>query len=308
MHPPRSHTSLRRSLALLLLAAASLHAWNRDGHKTVAWIAYRHLSPGVKVQVDSILQNHPGYSSWTSDLPAGADPGLEAFLHSSYWPDEIKSAPTMWDDLARAAQPTPLLPGFPDMKMHKNWHYINVPYAASGHTGGEPDPVNIVAQLAALRTQPLSAYNLAWLVHLVGDVHQPLHCVSRFTGNHRNETTGQDRGDLGGNLFQIDDPAKNLHALWDNALGTINSRTEFVNTAASLPATADSVVRLDTNSWVEEGVALAKSLVYTVGDDAAGSSPPKITPAYRSALQQAARERIASAGYRLAALLNARLQ
>lgn len=299
---------MRPALALLLLAATSLPGWNRDGHKTVAWIAYQHLSPEVKVQVDSILQNHPDYSSWTKDLPAGADRGLEAFLHSSYWPDEIKGDPRMWDDLAREPHPTPPLPGFPDMKMHKNWHYTNVPYVASGQTGVEPDRVNIVERLAALRTQPLSAYNLAWLIHLVGDVHQPLHCVARFSGHHRNETTRQDRGDLGGNLFQIDDPAKNLHALWDNALGATDSRLEFVNTAASLSATGDSIVRLDTNSWVEESVKLAKSLVYTVGADADNSSPPKISPEYRSALQKAARERIASAGYRLAAILNARLQ
>ncbi len=301
-------SSVRRALAILLFAATSLHAWNRDGHKTVAWIAYQHLSPGVRDQVDAILRNHPDYSSWTSNLPAGADPGLEAFLHSSYWPDEIKGDPRLWDDLARDSQPTPLLPGFPDMKMHKNWHYVNVPYVAAGQSGTEGDPANIVARLAALRTQPLSAYNLAWLVHLVGDVHQPLHCVARFTGHHRNENTGRDRGDQGGNLFLIDDPAKNMHALWDNALGATDSRTEFVNTAAGLSATADSVVRLDANSWVEESVELAKKLVYTIGDDAAGSSPPKISPEYRLALQSAARERIAKAGYRLAALLNDRLQ
>ena len=300
MRPRRAPSSVRRGLALLVLTAISLPAWNRDGHKTVAWIAYRHLSPGVKVRVDSILQNHPDYSTWTGDLPPGADLGLEAFLRSSYWPDEIKGDSRFWDELARDTYPTPLLPGFPDMKMHKNWHYINVPYLAGLETGFEPDGVNIVERLAALRTQPLSAYNMAWLVHLVGDVHQPLHCVNRFTGHHRN-------GDQGGNLFHIDDPAKNLHTLWDNALGTTDSRTEFVNTATSLPATADSVVRLDTNSWVEESVELAKNLVYTIGDDAAGGSPPKVTTEYRSALHQAARERIASAGYRLAAILNDRL-
>ena len=299
---------MRRSLVLLLLTAISLPAWNRDGHKIVAWIAYQHLSPEVKAQVDSILQNHPDYPTWTKDLPPTADLGLEAFLHSSYWPDQIKSDPRLWDDLVRNGHATPLLPGFPDMKTHKNWHYTDVPYLASGQTGIVPDPINIVGRLAALRTEPLSAYNLAWLVHLVGDVHQPLHCVSRFTGHHRNEPAGIDRGDLGGNLFQIDDPAKNLHSLWDGALGTTESRTEFVATAASLSATADSVVLLDTNSWVEESVGLAKNLVYKIGDDTENSIRPKVTAEYRSALQKASRERIALAGYRLAAILNARLQ
>ncbi|MEP6536495.1 MAG: S1/P1 nuclease, partial [Bryobacteraceae bacterium] len=163
-------------------------------------------------------------------------------------------------------------------------------------------------RLAALRAEPLSAYNMAWLVHLVGDIHQPLHCVARFTGRHLNENTGRDIGDQGGNLFLIDDSAKNLHALWDNALGATDSRLDFVKTAASLATTADLVARLDTASWVEESVDLAKSLVYTIGDDAGKSSPPRVTPEYRAALQKAAQERIAAAGYRLAALLNARLQ
>jgi len=295
-------------LALLLLAATSLNAWNRDGHMTVAWIAYQHLSPPVKAQVDSILQNHPDYVTWTRDLPAGADRGLEAFLHSSYWPDEMRGDTRLWDNLGKEIHPTPLLPGFPDMKVHKDWHFINVPIVAAGQTGVPSGGVNIVERLAAFQAEPLSAYNLAWLVHLVGDVHQPLHCVARFTGRHLSETTGRDVGDLGGNLFQIDDPAKNLHSLWDRALGTTDSRPEFVNTAASLSATADSVARLDTASWVEESVELAKNLVYKIGDDAGNSSPPSVTPEYRAALQKAARERIAAAGYRLAALLNARLQ
>src|SRR5439155_20249015 len=132
------------------------------------------------------------------------------------------------------------------------WHYTNVPYVTSGKPGPPPESTNIQERLAALRTEPLSAYNLAWLIHLVGDVHQPLHCVSRFTGSHLDETTHADRGDLGGNLFKLDDPAKNLHSLWDDALGSTNSRAEFENTAASLMASADSVVHLDTNSWVEE--------------------------------------------------------
>lgn len=295
-------------LALLLLAATSLNAWNRDGHKAVAWIAYQHLSPPVKAKVNSILQNHPDYSVWTRDLPPGADCGLEAFLHSSYWPDELKGDPRFWDDLAREIHPTPLLPGFADMKMHKDWHFINMPFVAAGQSGRDAGLVNIVERLAALRAEPLSPCSLAWLVHLVGDIHQPLHCVSRFTGRHLSDTTGKDRGDLGGNLFQLDDPAKNLHALWDNVLGATDSRTDLVNTAASLPASADVVVRLDTNSWVKESVELAKKLAYTIGDDAGNSSPPRVIPEYRAALQKAARERIAAAGYRLAALLNDRLQ
>jgi hypothetical protein len=274
----------------------------------VAYVAYQHLSPEVKVQVDAILKQHPDYETWVKDLPFDADRGLEAFLQSSYWPDQIKGDPRFWDDLVHGAQPTPQLPGFPDMKMHKNWHYTNVPYITNGQAGKAAEVPNIWVRINELRHEPLSAYNMMWLVHLVGDIHQPLHCVARFSGHHLDDITKRDRGDLGGNLVQLDDPAKNLHALWDDALGKNDSRAELSATAASLTAPADSVVRLDTNSWVEESVQLAKDLVYSIGPDADGSPVPTVPPAYRSALQKVARERIGLAGYRLAAILNNRLQ
>jgi hypothetical protein len=60
----------------------------------------------------------------------------------------------------------------------------------------------------------LKSYDLAWVLHLVGDIHQPLHAVSRFT--HQ-----LPQGDLGGNRVRLCDPAcrQELHFVWDQALG-----------------------------------------------------------------------------------------
>ncbi len=274
----------------------------------VAYVAYQHLSPEVKVQVDSILKTHPDYESWVNGMPDGADRGLEAFLRSSVWPDQIKGDSRFWDDGFRDPHPTPQLPGFPDMKMHKNWHYTDLPYIASGQAGMEPDVRNIWSRLDALRNEPLTPYNLAWLVHLIGDIHQPLHCVSRFSGRHLDEITKRDRGDQGGNLFVIEDPAKNVHKLWDDALPKINSGAELAAIAGGLTAPADPVIRLDTNSWVAESVQLAKSVVYSLGPDAPNMPAPSVPAEYRAQLLKTAKERIGLAGYRLAAILNNRLQ
>ena len=286
---------------LILLSASSVFGWNRDGHIEVAWIAYQHLSPEAKTQVDAILKTHPDYDSWMKEVPSGADRSLEAFLHCSYWPDLLRKDPRIWDEAARDPHPKPLLPGFPDMEMHQNWHYINVPFDTSGRTAPEPAIPNVMTAINVILSEPMSGYNMAWLVHLVGDVHQPLHCVSRFSGRHLDENTKADRGDLGGNLFVIDDPAKNLHKLWDDALPAADFQTD-------LPASADSLVQLGTNTWVRESAELARSFVYTLGPDSPGSPAPRVPPEYRETMQKTARERIALAGYRLAAILNQRLQ
>jgi hypothetical protein len=286
---------------LLLLSASSVFGWNKDGHMAVAYIAYQHLSPAARTQVDAILKTHPDYDAWVKEMPEGSDHGLEAFLHSSYWPDTLRSDPRVWDEAAREPHETPILPGFPDMKMHKNWHYTNVPYITSGQIAAQAEIPNVQTSIDAILKEPMSGYNLSWLVHLVGDVHQPLHCVSRFSGRHLDEITKKDRSDLGGNLFVLDDPAKNLHKLWDDALPAAEVRT-------GLPASADMVVHLDTNSWVQESAELARSVVYSLGPDSPDSPAPTVPADYRQAMQKIARERIGLAGYRLAAILNQRLQ
>src|ERR1700758_3364100 len=53
--------------------------------------------------------------------------------------------------------------------------------------------------------------SMVWLMHMVGDIHQPLHCLTRVSATHPD-------GDRGGNLVLLNGPAKNLHFFWDDVL------------------------------------------------------------------------------------------
>ncbi len=146
------------------------------------------------------------------------------------WPDAIRGDNRFYDDTRANAQPTPLLPGFASlgflsMARHTNWHYIDIPFSPDG-TALEPAPSpNALIELRRiLKEANLSAYDLPWLVHLTGDVHQPLHCISRFTKS-------QPKGDKGGNLVYVT-PGRNLHALWDGLAGT-ETTDAYVNRYAA---------------------------------------------------------------------------
>ncbi len=297
-----------KSITIALLFAGSLCAWHRNGHITVAWTAYRHLSPAAKSRVDASLRTHPDYQTWIASLPANSDPGLEAFLQASVWPDTIKGDPRFYDDMRRDAIETPPLPGIPDTAMHKNWHYIDTPLVTHGSKGQPIEEPNAESAISAIIGNLSNPTNLAWMIHLTGDLHQPLHAVGRFTGHHLNQNTGADIGDQGGNLFLLDDPSKNLHGLWDGVLDEVTSRADLIAIAQALTPPAGPVVHLDTQAWVSESAELAKSVVYTIGEDVNGEPAPKPSPEYRRKMNEIGKQRMALAGYRLAAILNNRLQ
>ena len=184
----RSTGLLAAWIATLYFAGPAL-AWNATGHRVVAAIAYDRLTPHARAEVDALLRKHPDF---------GVLSGREAFLAASVWPDTIKGDNRFYDDTRPNAQPTPLLPGFPSMARHTNWHYIDVPFSPDGTPLKPPKSPNALDQLQRLLkivgpADP-EAYDLPWLIHLTGDVHQPLHCTSRFLKS-------QPHGDPGGNLF-----------------------------------------------------------------------------------------------------------
>ena len=164
---------MRRFLIGLLILALPLEAWNATGHRIVAAIAYDRLTPQAKARVDELLKQHPDF--------AGLSP-RDAFLAAAVWPDTIKGDSRFYDDIAANPKPTPLLPGFPSMARHTNWHYVDLPFSPDGTRLERPKKPNALTELRRILKEPeLTAYDLPWLIHLTGDVHQPLHCTSRFT-------------------------------------------------------------------------------------------------------------------------------
>src|SRR5205823_1731854 len=121
------------------------------------------------------------------------------------------------------------------------------------------------------------SYDLVWLEHLVGDVHQPLHAATRVNSSDAD-------GDHGGNLVKLCAAPcrRELHAFWDDLLGTGSSVTAAESVGKGLAdPDATKAAKKDAADWVQESFDGAKDSVYTapIGD---GDGPFTITPAYRT--------------------------
>src|SRR5262245_47817162 len=168
-----------RLLVLLTLAVLPLPAlaWNIPGHMLSDAIAYQILqqeNPPTIDKVKAVLERHPWYTNqWQArlqDVPA-ADHGLALFMQVTRWADDIRSN---------------------DKQQHRAlWHYINWPFKPDGQPPSvqtrEPEAVNILTAMAenerTLKNESdpeRKAIALAWLFHLVGDIHQPLHTAQLF--------------------------------------------------------------------------------------------------------------------------------
>lgn len=300
---------------LMLCAAAipvSALAWNDHGHMAVAAVAWNHMSAAARARAAELLQRNPDYPQWVAGV-APADRARVAFLRAATWPDAIKSNKAYVDDGYTPADPhAGDIGDYSDKLMHKGWHFKDLAYSPDGTPTKPPFGTNAVTQIAGAEANLASAgtsdagksYSLAWLLHLVGDIHQPLHAVSRYTA-------GFPEGDVGGNKVRACsdqqaecDKRDELHAFWDDATGTADSVASVDATVASLkPADAAKVHDLDPGDWAAESEKLAEQVVY---------APPigladkvyRLTRAYRAKARSVAAARVELAGERLAAILN----
>ena len=289
----------------------SAFGWNATGHRVIAAIAYDRLTPKTRARVDELLRKHPDYETILLKNAPGDPAGRAraAFIAAAVWPDTIKGDARFWDDTRADAHSTELLPGFPDMKRHTNWHYYDTPYTPDDAKPGHQDPPSALSELPRLIrelnkvAQPLGSYDLPWIEHVEGDLHQPLHCVSRFL-------LAQPKGDAGGN-FVILGERRNLHSLWDGAAGSDLSDAYVTKYAAEAVEAHPASKRQEKNpkKWIDEGFAIAKTEVYTFGLETGSREHPLQLPAgYLENARRVAQARIALAGYRLAAVLNDKLK
>lgn len=167
--------SLALFCSLMLLSPVPVMAWGAHGHSTVAWIADAQLTPAARAKVNRLLALEPGST-------------LESIAS--------------WADKNRDSSNT-------------RWHYVNFPRGDCHYRpvrdcpDGQCAVAAIAEQTTILRstaTDQEKLIALKFLVHLVGDLHQPLHAGF-----------GDDRG---GNQVQIqfEGEGSNLHALWDHQL------------------------------------------------------------------------------------------
>jgi hypothetical protein len=303
--------------ALLLFSACrEACAWNSIGHMAVAYAAYQRLTQPEKDRVAVLLKKCPWYKTWVGYLPAGlskADTNEYIFMMAATWPDEIKASGSGYtgNDTPPAGEAPTLNKGYTDKNAHKYWHFVDTPFAVDATALPEVPQPTIVEKIAAFRaalatseTAKLKSYDLVWLLHLVGDVHQPLHCTTRVS-------QAKPEGDLGGNDVVLTSSAQELHAFWDDAVGlgdTKNYKTaEAVGQA--LPAPDPALAGDDKeDDWAAESFALAKSSAYLDPPIGPGLGPFTPTPDYTTSTETIAKQRIALAGARLANLLKTALQ
>jgi hypothetical protein len=300
--------------------------WDALGHRTIAAIAYERLGPATRQRVDALLRQHPDHAALAGGLVIGApDTSVEIFMRAATWPDMLRGDPRFYNEASATAAATPMLPGFPDMGRHAGWHYINEPFSTDGTPTVETAVPNALTQIVALTSMmgdsavpaPARAYHLSWILHMVGDIHQPLHAVARFSRR-------LPMGDAGGNRVQLQSGASagdttNLHSFWDGLLGRPNRGGSPVEIARRLAAETRPVdnseirVRFDdtfhatVRSWVTESATLARYVVYSLPEREDGAPPPRATGDHQALAEDIARQRIAIAGYRLANLIEARL-
>lgn len=309
------------TVSTLVALVPTVEAWNGKGHMVVAYIAYQHLDGPVKKQVRRLLQLNPDHDDWVKGVSAG-DRGLVAFMRAAKWPDSIRDAhgyvsdgdpdsggnrPTGDPEDARNI-------GYLDNYRHKYWHFVDLPFTRDGTALQDAPTPNAETQIVAMRTAlgsaatNVRAYDLVWLEHLVGDIHQPLHAAARYTKQHPH-------GDQGGNLVPLcaKPCTDQLHGFWDSILGPedLDAAIALGNAialgkdldAAPVPAGADVA---DVHTWILESFELAKSDVYRppISDDEPGSPIGEPTDAYRANARKVAEARVILAGRRLAALIN----
>lgn len=274
----------------LLLFPLITHAWNGAGHRLTASIAWQQISPAHQDLIDTALKRHPDYERWVK--AAKSESPAEIFAEASTWPDDIRNDPRFYS--AGKEPETPALPGFPDTKRHKNWHYVDLNSDGKVHSGELDRQIERLSQVLRWTAEKEQiSYALPWLIHLVGDLHQPLH-----VGRH---------GDEGGNRVEIENPFNkrlpfsSLHVFWDDLPGPPWLRGKRLHTNATrLIETYPPPKMTSLTNWRAE----SHQLLTHAYPDTPGSLLPLVTEAFYQQAKQIADQRIVAAGYRLGWLLD----
>ncbi|MCI0338239.1 MAG: S1/P1 nuclease [Acidobacteria bacterium] len=308
---------LSGALTLVLVSSSTSYAWNGRGHMMVAAVAYKKLTQQTKNRVDALLLLNPDRDNWFDLIPEGtsvARQKMMIFMIAATWADRIKSDPDYHTDGTNNGNTPPNDPsasqniGYDDLARHKYWHFIDLPFTQDNTplvpiiTPNAQTQINAFrAVLASNSPDALKSYDLSWFLHLIGDVHQPLHCTTRVGAT-------QPKGDDGGNGAKLTTSPGNLHSFWDGVIGKGNTPSTALNAISTLPnAPASAANDLDVGHWINESFEAAKQTVYK-SPIGAGAGPFTLNQAYKTTARKLAEKRIALAGARLAKILNEELR
>jgi hypothetical protein len=292
-------------------------AWNAFGHMSVAYVAYQNMTPEVREKALSLLKLNPYYEKWKAEVSKNASPEQEKeqlFMIAATWPDQIRDDKTYSaDGPENGAHPggpeARQNIGYTDHLLHKYWHHFDKPMTEDNTKLPQVRKPNALTQIETFRkalssssvSPEVKSYDLTWLMHLVGDMHQPLHSITRVSSENPD-------GDDNALKVRLKPPgADSLHWYWDCAAGTdgVDKVAAFGKTlpAANAKAASD----LDVHNWIEDGFTLAVEKAY-VAPIGKGNGPYVLTDKYKQTTFEVAKKQIALAGLRLANILNADLK
>jgi hypothetical protein len=312
----------RSKLAALVAAtgiawsSGSAHAWHEQGHMMVAAVAWEQMTDAVRARAIQPLRINKDYDKWISGVPDNLK-DKTAFMRASVWPDDIKNPFTHagfkndGDTPPKTKQAGQNI-GYADKRMHKYWHYKDIPFSPDGtktFPAPTPNAETQIRRFTAAISKPnvndnIKSYDIVWLIHMVGDVHQPLHATSRFTKAFKTS-----EGDRGGNSVRIDCCGSKLHTYWDGVVGDSRDPKDAAAAAATLPAAPAAAAAIsDPGAWILESFKVAKAEVYKKPPIEVIDVVSSLTPAYKADAERIARERVALAGARLARLFNDNLK
>ena len=252
---------MRKLIAALLISliAGPALAWGQNGHRVTGAIAEPLLSRKAKAAITALIGN-------------------ESLAEASTWADEMRSSPEpFWQETANP------------------WHYVTVPSGKTYAEVGAPpegDAYSALKQFAVTLKDPAATKEqkqlaLRFSIHIIGDLHQPLH-VGNGTdrgGNDRKVTFGRDE--------------TNLHAVWD---GTLVDRQQLSYTEMTAflsrrltPALTRQWSRPDPLIWIGESAAI-RDTIYPIDD--------RLSFRYAFNQQEILDTRLMQAGVRMAAYFN----
>jgi hypothetical protein len=269
-----------------LVMPARATAFGKDGHAIVAKIADKYLSDKARAAITLLLAEHEYKSLADERLPN--------------WADMIRSSGMFKQK-------------YPDMSM---WHYIDVDVDVpldklkiSDYTKEGKCALDALKRFQTLLKDPEQPIQdrreaLFFIAHIVGDLHQPLHCAER-------------NNDKGGNLVKIQgqgdgDRPSNLHSIWDtpmvkNAMGSLTVEDFVTRRTGNLTAEKRQEYQKGTiEDWILEGNKLAREKVYVDKGEKipTDGKPVTLSDAYLKEGGEIIDGQLVKGGVRLAQFLN----
>ena len=260
------------AVVAFLLPSPAL-AWGKTGHRVVAAIADTQLSGLARAHIKEILG------------------GAESLDEAANWPDEMRSAPgEFWQ------------------KTSTPWHYVTLNGIIYDHAPAEGDALKALNHYRDVLRDPNASLAdkhtaLRFIVHLVGDLHQPLHvgkCCDRGGNEVKVKWFGRDL---------------NLHSVWDSAL-VDEEQLSFTEMAAKLErhTSPNNVIDwwdINPRDWISESAQIRETLYPSAPAKPAkgkkkgkGPALPELSYAYVYKFTPVMERRLQQAGVRLAAYLN----